>query len=244
VIARISWYLGLAAIAGATALLQLDRQTAVSPELVGLVPEPFRAVSQARIAAESLAAADPAQALDEAEKLVLRRPVPAQSLRLLALAQYRAGQLNEGSLSIQYAAKRGWRDVVAQEAMARLALAAGDTAEAARRYSALLARQETPDALLESLGAEIFARDDGVAIEAMADITSGSDRWIDLFLRRGVRVMPADAFSKVVVKSIAKGAAIDCRTIDRLASTIGRRDSTAASRLSAAAPECAAGSGS
>jgi len=238
-IARATWYLAIMAIAVATAFLQLDRQTAVSPDLAVLVPEPFRSVSQARVAADSLSANDAALALEEAEKLVLRRPIPAQSLRLLALAQYQAGQLAEGSLSIQHAARRGWRDRMAQEAMARLALAAGDNAEAARRYTALLARQETPDALLEDLGGEIFARDDGTAIDTVADIVSGSDRWIDLFLRRGARVMPASAFSEVVVKSIAKGAVIDCATIRGLAAAMEQRDRAAASRLAMSVSECA-----
>ena len=66
------------------------------------VPELFRSAAQFPIAANALAGPDPVLALSEAEKLVIRRPMPAEHLRVLAQAQaqFAAGDYNQGTLTI------------------------------------------------------------------------------------------------------------------------------------------------
>jgi hypothetical protein len=59
---------------------------------------------------------------------------------LLAVAQAKAGNAEAAGLAIQIAGQRGWREPVAQEAVLRLALGAGNKPEAARRYAALFLR--------------------------------------------------------------------------------------------------------
>lgn len=234
---RIGWYGLLACVAVGAAGLQLDRQSASSPAIAPLVPEPFRSTAQARIVATALSGDDAGAALTEARKLVARRPIPAQNLRLLALAQFKAGEIEQGSLSIQLSARRGWRDVAAQEAMARLALGAGDMPEAARRFTALLARQETPDALLVELGQAIFGEPGGAARTTMGDIVANSERWSSLFLRRGPQVMPPDAFSEVAIASIKRGMAFDCAEFDRAVRALEVRGEGPAANLATNRPE-------
>lgn len=136
---RAFWPLFLFAIAVVAAGLQLDRQSRVSPDWSGLVPPPFRSFSQSQITADALPQGTPAQAVHEAERLVRLRPMGAAHLRMLAQAQFVANQDGVGVQTLQIAGRLGWRDMTTQHAMLRLALAAGDDAEATRRLAAIWA---------------------------------------------------------------------------------------------------------
>ncbi len=238
-IVRIVWFAGLLALAVVTTLLQLDRQSALDPALAPLVPQPFRGYAQVQIAAAAAAGNDPARALDEARRLVRRRPIPAEHLTLLAVAQTKAGQAEQAGLTIQIAGQRGWRDPLAQEAVLRLALAAGDTPEAARRYAALFLRRETPDALLVELAPQVLGVAGGQGQGTMVDIIEGTDRWDDTFLRRGQQVMPPAMFSQIIVAAITRGKSFNCDVLAQTITGMGRRDAAAGNGLlAAAAPRC------
>jgi len=235
-IPRALWYLGLALIAVITTGLQLDKQAHRSPDFAHVVPEPFRAFAQAWIAEDALAGADAQAALEAAQVLVARRPVPAEHLTLLALAQLKAGDSRKASQSIQLSAQRGWREITAQETLARLALEAGNGAEASRRYIALLVQSRVPDEMLLDLGPLVFAPGADEARSTMAEIISGSVRWTGLLLARGPRVMPPDAFADVMRRSIARGAVYDCGDFERAVRILARRDNTAGAALAADPP--------
>lgn len=222
--AHIVWIATLAIVAVIIAGLQLDWQTRRTSAIAQGVPEMFRSAAQFPIAANALAGPDPAQALSEAEKLVLRRPMPAEHLQVLAQAQFAAGDYNQGTLTIQYAAQRGWRDPLAQESMLRLALSAGDKPEAARRYAALFLRRDTRDELLEELGRQVLAEPEGDGRTTLVDIVSGGERWHNQFMNRGARVMPPDAFTEVVRATIAKGARYDCKLLQQAGRVVTARD--------------------
>jgi len=117
-IARVVWIATLAIVAVKIAGLQLDRQTRRTSAIAQGVPELFRSAAQFPIAANALAGPDPVLVLSEAEKLVSRRPMPAEHLRVLAQAQFAAGEYNQGTLTIQYAAlflRRDTRDELLEE---------------------------------------------------------------------------------------------------------------------------------
>ncbi|MBU7580938.1 MAG: hypothetical protein KAF27_10790 [Porphyrobacter sp.] len=230
-IGRIIWIATLIGVGAVTTGLQLDRAADSSPALAPLVPEAFRSYAQAQIAATAVQAGDTPVALAAAEELVRSRPLPAENLTLLAAAQAKAGQTEKAGFSIQIAAQRGWRDPVAQETVLRLALEAGDKAEAARRYGALFRREETPDALLTELGLKVLGEPGGEGRKTLAGIIAGADRWHELFLQRGARVMPADAFAEVVAMAAERGARFDCGTLRMVAEGVSRRDGTAAAGL-------------
>ena len=230
-IARLLWFALLAAIAVVTTGVQLDRQARKSPALAQTVPEPFRSSAQLQIAAFAQRGDDPELALAEAERLILRRPLPAEHLRVLAQAQFAAGKLDESTLTIQYAAQRGWRDPLAQEAMLRLALEAGDTTEAARRFAALFLRKDTDDALIEEIGPLVLAQSGGEGRQTLIDIVGGGDRWHRQFLRRGARTMPPDAFAEIVVATADAGVRYDCRVLAQAERILKNRDATASSAV-------------
>ncbi len=233
---RIVW-IGILVVVGLVTLgAQLDRQARHSPPIASTVPEPFRAFAQARIASRAVVGEDTARGLSEAQRLVARRPYPAEHLRLLAAAQFEADQPEASAVTVQLAARRGWRDTLAQQAMLELALAAGDGAEAARRYAALLLNNETENALLTELGTRTFAEPQGGARTTFADIVAGGQRWHDYFLRRGARVLPADAFVEIVA-SAHRTTRFDCSALDQAIVQLNNRDSAVSQRLTEAIAE-------
>ncbi len=133
-IGRIIWFTIMAAIAVLVSLLQIDKQSEKSPALAAAVPAPLRNYAQIRIAQAAVGGENAAQALEEAQRLVRRRPVPADYLVLLAAGQAKAGQTESALRTIQIAGKRGWREPAAQEAVLRIALAAGDRSADPHRH--------------------------------------------------------------------------------------------------------------
>lgn len=232
-IARGVWWAGLACVAVLTTALQFDFKARSAPQFAALVPEPLRNNAQVGIVRQ--AGQDGERALAEAEKLVRRRPVPAEYLTLLAAGQARAGQTEAAVRTLQVAGRRGWREPVAQLGMLRLALAAGDRPEAARRYAALFLRGETPDALLEELGPEVLAGRDNPGRDTLVAVVVGGERWHGTFLRRGSRVMPPDAFAAIAAESIRRGATFDCTTLDASLRQLRLRDAGAAEPIVAVA---------
>ncbi|MEO1488013.1 MAG: hypothetical protein AAFR88_01075 [Pseudomonadota bacterium] len=225
------FYLVLLITAIGTAGLQLDRQSAASPALASSVPEPFRAFAQARLTAAAIREGSPQLALAEAEKLVIRRPVPSQSMRLVAIAQYGSGDAEAGLLSIQIAAQRGWRDRTAQEMMLRLAMAAGDWPEAALRYAALLANNEVSDEVLEETAGVLFTANNAEAIARIVEIARGADRWRGQLLRRAGRLMPERAYAELVEGVLDKLDEQECNIVFETAKRLRRTNETGAQRI-------------
>lgn len=236
-IARIAWAALCAVLAFVTLQLQLDRQSARDPAYAGLVLEPFRANVQFIRAARALYRQETEAALAEARTLITRRPVPAEHLTLLAGAYYQDEDIEAASLAVQYAAQRGWRDPIAQEARLRLALEAGDEAEAARRLVALMLTPGTDTAALRELGQDIFAGPPGEAEAVLVELVSDTDRWHAFMLRRGVEVIPPQAFTSMVAKSLARGARFDCAALERAATAIERADAASGESLRGAIAE-------
>jgi hypothetical protein len=235
-IGRIVWFTALAALAVLTTALQLDLMARRNPAVAAIVPEPLRAYAQVRIVERAVAGTDGQAALAEARTLVRRRPMPAESLALLAAAEIRAGEEAAGLRTIQIAAARGWREPRSQEAMLRLALANADAPEAARRYVALFLRTATPDALLTELGPAVLDGPDAAAArDTIVAVVVGGERWHAAFLRRGVQVMPPAAFAAIAEDSIARGVRFDCGMLKTSLAPLTRRDAAAAARLRAAA---------
>ena len=232
-IARIAWWAALLAIGVVTVGLQLDRQATRTPLIAAGVPEPVRSSAQFPLAALALDSGDATRALDEAERLVRRRPMPAEHLRVLAQAQFAAGDVDASALTIQYAAQRGWREPLAQETMLQLALAAGDGPEAARRYMALLLNSDSDEDKLRELGSALLAEPGSPAHQTIVEIAAGGERWHNTFLRRGAMVMPPDAFSEIVNAAAAKGANFDCKLLEQIELRVTRRDASAGARIGA-----------
>lgn len=234
-IGRIVWLTSLSALALLITFLQLDRQSAANPALANMVPGPLRGYAQTAIAGTATEGDDAALALAETQRLVRRRPVPGEHLTLLAIAQAKAGAAEQASLTIQFAGQRGWREPLAQEAVLRLALAAGDKPEAARRFAALFLRASTSDELLRELAPAVLGEADGAGRHTLVDIISTTDRWNGAFLRRGVQVMPPAAFAEIAGASMERGTQFDCNVLAQVLKALKQRDAVAAERLRASA---------
>lgn len=180
------WALLLGAIAVLALGAQLDRQSRYDPQLAPLVPSPFRAFSQYHLAVAAASTEDRAAALQEARRLVARRPLPAEHLSLLAQAQMRKDSAGVGLATIQLAAQRGWRDPTAQHARLRLALAAGDGREAGLRLAAIWALARD-DAQLRDLAPLVLA--DENARQALAELLAEEPRWANAVWQRGPRLL-------------------------------------------------------
>ena len=232
-IGRILWLAALLSIAVITTSLQFDRQSEAAPQIAPLAPAPFCDYAHAYIVAAALERDDPAAALDAAKELVRRRPMPAEHLTLLAAAQAKAGETDAAVFTIQLAGQRGWRDRVAQETLLRLALVAGDKAEAARRYAALFRSNATADELLIEFAPKVLGEAGGAGQVTFAAILAGAPRWYEQFLQRGARVMPPATFAEILGLSLDRGAPFACEPLQRAAEDLGKRDAAAAAKLTA-----------
>lgn len=201
------WIIVLVCIGAVTGAMQLDRQSRYSPEWAERVPEPARYFAQAHLAAEALQAQDTDAGADLAEALLSRRPIPAENVRLYAQAQIQSGKPEAGLIGLQVAAQRGWRDPVTQEAMARIAWAAGDGAASANRLAALYAR-ETNNAVLSELAEEVLSSPDGR--EQMATLLAGPARWEARFVRQARHHTSPETFNAVLLLADEKGARFSC----------------------------------
>jgi hypothetical protein len=198
----------------------------------------LRNYAQLPIAAAAVEGTDTAAALAEAETLVRRRPMPAEHLTILAIAQAKAGEAEPANYSITLAGERGWRDPVAQQAMLRLALSAGDTAEAARRYAALFRAPATPEALLTTLAPQVLSEPGGTGQQTFAEVIAAAPRWRAQFLQRGGQVLPSDAFARIAEMAAERGAKFPCDQLGYAVAALRQRDPAAAARLESLSLRC------
>lgn len=226
-IGAVLWRALLLAAALVAIAVQFDRQAERSPEIAEVVPSAFRSTAQPRTVAMALSGGDPTLALEEARTLVERRPLPAEHLRLLSLAQARTGNPDAAVMTVQYAAQRGWRDGLVQEAMLRLALDNGDETEAARRFTALMMNSRARDEGLEAVASELLDEDGGTARATVAAIMGGDTRLQRRFVSRGARVLPPDAYIEIIERMAETGSHFECRTITGAQTHLTSRDSSA-----------------
>jgi hypothetical protein len=117
--------------------MQLDFATRSRPALSSAVPAAFRAHSYEPLTSAALEMERDRVARNLAVELVFSRPVPAESLSLLAISADRTGESALAAQSISLAASRGWREPLGQSAVIYAALDAEDWRVAAERVDAL-----------------------------------------------------------------------------------------------------------
>lgn len=215
---------------------QLDRQSRRTPMLAPIVPTMFRSFAQARHVIATVRSAEPAEALKAAELLVQRRPIPAEHLSLLAIAKARNGDNDAALLLLQTAARRGWRDSIAQQSMFGIAFNAGDMAESSRRLAALWGIGEN-QMMLSASTAKVLATPEGR--KAMAATMSTNGRWTNAFLNDSDAVPPRD-LAETIAMAAAQGARLNCRILQRIESVYAQRKLNAeAAMITQARKTCA-----
>lgn len=209
---RVAWWALLASVAVVAAFAQLDRASQRRPELVPAVPHPFRSFAQQHAALMALAGADPRAARAETERLVRIRPMPAEHLYLLALADLRGGDLVGYARAFEQSTTRGWRARPVQQAAARAALDAGNPEAAANRVAALWAL-DASDPAVPALTRSLLATERGRA--AFAAKLAGTKVWQNSYLRRALELGAADHTAAVVDQALREGARFDPAALER-----------------------------
>lgn len=207
------WWLALAGLALVTVAAQLDRASQGRPELSAFVPGPFRSFAQVPMAMVALTTRDADAAREQARTLVRRRPMPAEYLFALSMAELRGGNPKGFAETFRAASTRGWRFAPLQVTAARAALDNGDAVGAANRVAALWAA-EPDNAALAQLTERLLAAPGGP--DALAINLAGTSVWQDTFLVQAPTLAVDNAaLVQTVVAARRAGAAFDCVTLER-----------------------------
>lgn len=191
---KLMWWIVLALLAAMVLFAQIDRHSRYSPAAAALVPDSFLGFGQRHIAAAALREGTAAQALSENQKLISRRPLPAEHLALLAAAQAKHGFAKQSEGSLLLAAQRGWRDPGTQLAVLEISIAVENGTEAARRFAALMATDGN-DETLRTAAERVFVMPD--ARQEMARILANEPRWQDRFKRVGSQLLDERTFREI-----------------------------------------------
>jgi hypothetical protein len=217
------WRIALALIAIVAVGAELDRASYLRPELAIVVPQPFRSFAQPTTALLALATGDDAAAQEEARRLVRRRPIPAEHLFTLAMAEIRSGNPRAFAERFRVASTRGWRYPPLQVAAAQAALANGDVKAAANRVAALWA-EDSANPSVEPLTKALLAAPGGP--EAFATPLAQTHVWSDNFVARALAfASPANAM-RTVIAARREGAHFDCRALGRFDRALASRGET------------------
>lgn len=193
-IARILWIVAIALIAVVSTFAQLDRTARTNPEYGAFVPRAFQSFSAANLTASALAQENGELALQRAAQLVEARPMRQEHHRMLAQAQLMLGQDEQAIESIQRGARAGWRDPMTQEALLRLAIAAGNDVEATRRLAALWAVSKTVEPV-RPYASQVLNRES--AQTEMARLLKSNPRWAAKFNREAPRLLAPETRSAI-----------------------------------------------
>lgn len=156
----VPWIVLLGGVATVAIPAEIDRESLRDPGLAQSVPAPLRSFAQTAIIEDSLGSGDGKGDVGGAEELVRRRPVPQESLALLALSAARHGNDQLATNAFYLAGGHGWRVPEVQEYAAVSAMQTKQPALAAYRLAALWKTRNASD-LTKQLTAQLLAIPDG-----------------------------------------------------------------------------------
>ncbi|WP_156135566.1 hypothetical protein [Novosphingobium malaysiense] len=205
----------LLAIIGVLATLaQLDRHAYDVPAYAKFVPSRFADFSLFREAVNKVGHGSSRQAVVVARRLVEKHPIPAESLTILALAEIQAKNEDLGSRALVFSAQRGWREPLAQKAVAVAASEADQWDVAADRLSALW-RASPDDADVREFSEMLLAHPE--VQTQFAKRLVGRDSWALGFLHWAAHNLPPESFVHIVESANRAGARFPCDVISAFA---------------------------
>jgi len=215
-------------VSAVVALVEFDQQSRLSPSYAVLVPDAFsgNAARERSKLALQIGSADIAVA--EARTQVSLRPMPAESLTILALASLQSGDQETARKALESASRRGWREPISQLASARGAFEQGAYEIASQRVVALLSTGNLRDSALALL-AQLVALPEGR--EAMASRMASFGRWQGNTLTQAADFANPDDWAATVSLAIAKGAELPCEQLRRLGEKYSREGHDAAANV-------------
>jgi hypothetical protein len=213
------WRAALLVVALVAVGAELDRASYLRPELSLVVPRPFRSFAQPTTALLALATGDGAEAEAETRRLVRRRPMPAEHLFTLAMAEMRNGRPVAFAAAFRAASTRGWRYPPLQVTAAQAALAAGDVRGAANRVAALWA-QDPANPSLAPLTRALLAAPGGP--EAFAVPLAGTHVWGDNFVGKAQMFAVTPIALRTITAARRAGGQFDCAALNRFAHALAK----------------------
>lgn len=218
---RFAWYLVISVMALAACATALDRQARRTPELSAYVPEPFRGFAGEHLAVAAMQREQAREALAISRQVLRERPMPAEHLRIYAQAAFLSGKEDAAAMALTLAGQRGWRDPVAQAAVAAVALAEGNMEVAAQRVAALWATHNSGpqvDALTRQLLSSAEGR------QAMAQILAAGGSGTRTFINTPGTLSQTAEFADTLRRAEKLGANLPCDKLSRAASTMAQSD--------------------
>lgn len=211
------WLAGLGAIAVAMVGYALDRQARREPELVRLVPSPFRNFAQEGLVRQAVEAGNGAGAVTAAKMLVSRRPMPGEHLEMLGLSALNAHHDALARQAIAAAAARGWRSPVPQLVVAASAFEIRSWDVAGDRLAALwktLSLDERTFTLTQGMLAEPHVR------ARFAYRIAGYAPAVQQFIEWGSTGLEPELLSDMLTRLSKRGVAFDCDDLGRQADNL------------------------
>lgn len=213
------------ALCGILALLavftQLDRQSRLTPHYALMIPDAFSGNAARERSKMALVAGQADRALAEAQTQVALRPMPAESLTVLALAAVAAGDETMAREALGAASRRGWREPVSQLASAQAAVEQGEYAIASQRIVALLSTGNLREPALDLLS-RLLEHPEGR--EQFADRLTAFGRWQGKALLPIYRATDPADWAATLELAQERGAQLDCPQLARLAEAYRRDD--------------------
>ena len=235
--ARVLFILIAIALAAVVALAQIDRQSRLSPGYAAMVPAAFSASAARARSKLFLQLGDTQSALAEARNQILLRPMPAESLTILALSTLQSGDAETGRLALEAASRRGWREPIAQLASGQGAFAQGAYDIASQRVVALLSTGNLAGEAL-ALNRQIVALPEGR--EATARSMARFARWDANALILASDVAEPRDWAATIAMALENGADLSCSNLQRLVTKYRRTgdDDAALTIETASADRC------
>ncbi|RIV82128.1 hypothetical protein D2V07_18280 [Aurantiacibacter zhengii] len=157
--------------------------------------------------------ADTEVAVEEAQTQVGLRPMPAESLTVLALASLQAGDAETARKGLEAASQRGWREPISQLASAQSALEQGAYPVASQRIVALLSTGNLREPALGML-AELITIPRGR--EIMAARIAGPGRWQVSTITQAQKFVDPNDWAATLALASRKGATLPCAPLQLL----------------------------
>ena len=211
--AAILWWLLLASIALVCAGLQLDREARSDASLAPFVPTPFRSFAQEKLSLAAIAAQRGPEALEEATRLVARRPVPGEHLGQLAIASELGGDAQVANAALLMSAGRGWRFAATQYYVAGLALQSGEPGIAAERALALWIAGGPDEHTADMMGRMIA---EPASRARIADWLANRPDQVVAFTGWARNALPPAQVGEVLAAAGRQGAELPCQLQEQL----------------------------
>ncbi|MWV26525.1 hypothetical protein [Aurantiacibacter rhizosphaerae] len=203
---------------------QLDQQSRLDPSYALMVPDAFSGNAARERAKMELQLGQGQAALASATMQIKHRPLPAESLTILALSAISAGEEEPATDALSAASRRGWREPIAQLASAESALSQGQYQGAAQRIAALMA-MGTLSAPTEELLGRLLQTPEGQ--QAFAERLAAFGRWQNNALLTGYRAGGASAWASTLARANELGADFNCNRLGLLAKKYGGHQNAA-----------------